>query len=57
MVFAGTIVVGGLFAGVIINVPSEQISAVWVGITGSGLTVNVKLRVPPLQLSTVGTTE
>ena len=47
MVFAGTIVVGGLFEGVIVNVSSEQISAVWVGITGSGLTTTVNVNAAP----------
>ena len=46
---AGTIVVGCAFAGVIVKDPLPHIVAVWLGITGVGLTVTITVNVEPGQ--------
>jgi hypothetical protein len=53
---AGTIVAGGAFTGVTVNVLSPQIVAVCAGITGVGLTTTTRVNGAPGQVPDFGVT-
>lgn len=56
MVPEGTMVVGGLLAGVTVNEFPMQMEAVWLGMTGLGLIVTVTVKVLPEQVPEIGVT-